>query len=99
MAPKFPGKQYESGKDCILAASRMVKDRVAIGCTFLQPEIIPKVVCTVAAGSFHTWRLYVVLYPDSGRLLGSSLSWALRPSWTSQSHSITCAGCFTASCR
>ena len=55
--PKLPVNRYSSGKDCRRAASRMVNDLVAMGWTFLHPEIIPNVVCTVDAGSFHTCLL------------------------------------------
>ena len=42
--PRLPKNLKESGNDCILAASRIVNERVAMGCTFRQPDIIPKVV-------------------------------------------------------
>ena len=42
--PSLPSNLNESGKLCNLIASLIVKALVAIGCTLLHPDIIPKVV-------------------------------------------------------
>ena len=98
ISPHLPTKTNSSGNDCTLAASRIVSERVAKGCTFLQPEIILKFVVIVEHGSSHFMRLYVVLNPLGGLKLGSLLSWALQPSGTSFSHSITCLGWLILQC-
>lgn len=47
----LPTKANSSGKDCAPAASRIVSEQVAVGCTFLQSEIILKFVVIVEHGS------------------------------------------------
>lgn len=96
---QFPKKTKLSGNDCARVASLIVRERVAVGCTFLQPEIILKLVDMVEQGSSHAIPLYVVLKPLGGFKLGFSFSCALCPSGTFLSHSITWYGCEIAQCK
>lgn len=57
ISPTVPCNLKLSGKLCKRIASRIVIERVAIGWTFLQPEIIANVVATVEPGSFQTCLL------------------------------------------
>ena len=50
---QFPKKTKLSGKDCARVASLIVSERVDVGCTFLQPEIMLKLVDMVEQGSSH----------------------------------------------